>query len=230
MGSHISGPKQDSKAEFDDDDKEPVLKFPWYHVKEAVTSEDIANARASWALVQENRAEAYNRLPKRERSHQASCGYYYCTQFYKHVFDKCPESKVLFKNTDMEGQAMMLFRMITFLIGRIDEGEALAGTLKGLAVRHVGYGVKSRFYGIFGEVLLMTLEEVLGTDFTAEVSQAWIRIYSSMVAVMLPAAVEEEQRLWLMRYAKDYQGAEDKSKPSANRKEDYGSCLPFTGK
>jgi hemoglobin-like flavoprotein len=53
---------------------------------------------------------------------------------------------------------------------------------------------------------LMTLEEVLGRDFDSKVSQAWIRVYSTMLREILPAAVDEETRRWESRNNKRASG------------------------
>jgi hypothetical protein len=47
-------------------------------------------------------------------------------------------------------------------------------------------------YGIVGEVMFWTLAKVLGQAYTADVHQAWIKIFSSMMRVIVPIAVHHE--------------------------------------
>lgn len=50
------------------------------------------------------------------------------------------------------------------------------------AARHNAYGVRPYHYSSVGEVLLFTLEKMLGAGFTAEVKQAWLKLYRSVFA------------------------------------------------
>lgn len=59
---------------------------------------------------------------------------------------------------------------------------------------HVFLGVRSSEYGIVGEVLLWTLRYCLGMAYTNDVHQAWVRIVSRMLRVMIPCAVAFEMQ------------------------------------
>ena len=53
-------------------------------------------------------------------------------------------------------------------------------------------GVKATEYGIVGEVMFWTLGKVLGPAYTPEVHDAWVKIFSSMMKVIVPIAVAHE--------------------------------------
>ena len=55
-------------------------------------------------------------------------------------------------------------------------------------------GVKATEYGIVGEVMFWTLGKVLGPAYTPEVHNAWVKIFSSMMKVIVPIAVAHELR------------------------------------
>jgi hemoglobin-like flavoprotein len=191
MSSFISGSHHDGYGE------EPVEEYPWYFQKGVLTSEDLSTARKSWKLIRDNKSPEYI---ANARILPPSCGIWTCSLFYKHLFEVAPETVVLFKGIDMESQAMMLLQMISYLIGYPqddDDDGSYTIILRNLATRHVGYGVKAHQFGIMGEVLLVTLKRVLGSEFTEETSKAWIRVYSSFLETIIPAAVAEEKRIWL---------------------------------
>jgi hemoglobin-like flavoprotein len=57
-------------------------------------------------------------------------------------------------------------------------------------------GVISSQYGIVGEVLLWSLAKVLGPKFDSAAKQSWVTLYSVLLKTIIPAAIEEERRLW----------------------------------
>jgi hemoglobin-like flavoprotein len=62
--------------------------------------------------------------------------------------------------------------------------------IRGLARRHVQYGVTDAHYASVGAALLWTLEQGLGADFTAEVQDAWATAYHMLSSTMMEAAAE----------------------------------------
>jgi hemoglobin-like flavoprotein len=49
-------------------------------------------------------------------------------------------------------------------------------------------------YGVVGEVLLASLGDVLGEFWTDKCVLAWVKIYSVMLSVIIPTAIEEEKK------------------------------------
>ena len=49
-------------------------------------------------------------------------------------------------------------------------------------------------YGIVGEVMFWTLGKIMGVEYTPEVHASWVKIFSSMMKVMVPIAVQHELR------------------------------------
>ena len=66
--------------------------------------------------------------------------------------------------------------------------EAILGSARTLAVKHVDYGVKPEHYTIVGNALLRTLKKGLGAEFTAEVETAWTEAYRTLANIMKDAA------------------------------------------
>ncbi|QPC84223.1 hemin receptor [Phototrophicus methaneseepsis] len=108
--------------------------------------------------------------------------------FYDRLFELAPQTKALFVNTEIEAQGDKLVRMIGVAVGALSQPDALIPVLVGLGERHLNYGVTDEMYNPGGEALIWTLRYVLGAEFTKEVQEAWLSVYSLMVQVILDAA------------------------------------------
>lgn len=107
--------------------------------------------------------------------------------FYQNLFVADPSLQALFKG-NMEDQGKKLMQMIGAAVGKLQDLDSLLPILHGLAVRHVGYGVRNEHYQTVGAALLQTLRQGLGEDFTPEVKQAWTEVYGLIASEMMTAA------------------------------------------
>ncbi|HAK76656.1 MAG TPA: hemin receptor [Runella sp.] len=110
--------------------------------------------------------------------------------FYGRLFEIIPEVQPLFKS-DLKTQGIKLFQVISFAVCSLDNMDELLPLLHDLGRRHVKYGTKDSHYAHVGESLIWTLEKVLRDDFTPEIRQAWLDVYSLMAAAMAEAASQE---------------------------------------
>ena len=69
--------------------------------------------------------------------------------------------------------------------------DELLPLLHDLGRRHVKYGTKNEHYAFIGESLIWTLDKILKEEFTPELRQAWLDVYSLMAAAMTEAARQE---------------------------------------
>jgi hemoglobin-like flavoprotein len=106
--------------------------------------------------------------------------------FYRRLFELDPTLRPLFKG-DLEEQGRKLMEMLGLAVKGLDHPEALAPALKGLGLRHSGYGVREQDYETVGEALVWTLKQGLGPNFTPEVREAWIAVYK-LIAEMMQTA------------------------------------------
>ncbi|SFQ96716.1 globin family protein [Poseidonocella sedimentorum] len=107
--------------------------------------------------------------------------------FYARLFEIAPEVRPMFKG-DMAGQGKKLMATLAVVVNGLRDLDKIVPVAKGLAVRHVGYGVEAAHYEPVGEALLFTLEKGLGDDFTPDVRSAWAGAYSLLSGVMIEAA------------------------------------------
>lgn len=63
--------------------------------------------------------------------------------------------------------------------------DSLVPMLKLLGSEYRSYGARPENYEIFGDVLLWTLEQALGDDFTQEVEEAWTSLYGIISEMMM---------------------------------------------
>lgn len=106
--------------------------------------------------------------------------------FYSNLFAAQPRLRNMFPN-DMQQQYQKLVDMISFMVQQLDQPERLAGEIKAMAERHIGYGVKPQQYETVGKTLLLTLRQGLGNDWNPALEKAWIKCYSLISTIMTTA-------------------------------------------
>ena len=109
--------------------------------------------------------------------------------FYDNLFRADPNLRNLFKG-DMTHQGQRLMGMIGSALQLLDRPAALLPVLRSLGARHAGYKVRDEHYETVGTALLLTLEQGLGTAFTAEARAAWVDLYGVIARTMQEGARE----------------------------------------
>jgi hemoglobin-like flavoprotein len=107
--------------------------------------------------------------------------------FYDRLFAVDPSTRPLFRR-DIAAQGAKLMAAIAAIVRSLDRIELVLDDIRSLGRRHVQYGVTDTHYASVGAALLWTLERGLGTDFTAEVREAWTSAYHVLSTTMMAAA------------------------------------------
>jgi hemoglobin-like flavoprotein len=110
--------------------------------------------------------------------------------FYQRLFEIDPSTRSLFRNTDLVQQRKKLIQVLSVAVSSLDNLGALEKTVEELGRRHAGYGVKDSHYDSVGVALLWTLQQGLGTAWTAEAAAAWKELYGLLSSVMRQAQQE----------------------------------------
>lgn len=105
--------------------------------------------------------------------------------FYSKLFELEPQLRPLFHN-NMGEQGARLIAMLDIAVRGLDHPQVLAPAFRDLGQRHARYGVSHADYGIVAVVLLWTLEQGLGSAFTADVRRAWTEAYAVITSIMRP--------------------------------------------
>ena len=113
--------------------------------------------------------------------------------FYTRLFEIDPSLRSLFKG-DMAPQGKLLMGMINTAVEGLDDLDSIVPAVQELGRNHAGYGVKSEDYKAVASALLWTLRQGLGSDFNADVKNAWVETYTLLATVMQEAAAEASQK------------------------------------
>lgn len=109
--------------------------------------------------------------------------------FYRNLFAADPSLRPLFGTGDIREQGGRLMAMIGAAVGMLGDLAALVPILQDLGRRHVKYGMQIHHLPTVGTVLLATLQQGLGTDFTPQHKDAWAAAYGIIAKVMADAAI-----------------------------------------
>jgi nitric oxide dioxygenase len=107
--------------------------------------------------------------------------------FYMRLLSQAPELRPMFPDS-LEDQARKFITMLTVIVEGLDHHEQIVPILQHLGYRHVGYGVAAAHYVVVGDVLIDTLAEQLGDEFTPEMRTAWHTAYATLANTMLAVA------------------------------------------
>ena len=108
-------------------------------------------------------------------------------RFYEHLFEKAPHLRELFGD-DIERQARMFIQSLNVIVGSLSSTERAARVLKRLGEKHHGYGVETDHYSVMGTVLVETIRDVLGDDFSDEATEAWTAAFRLISSIMISAS------------------------------------------
>ena len=110
------------------------------------------------------------------------------TIFYDNLFVANPALRPLFKSS-LQVQGRKLVSMLGTIVSMAKKGdlEQLKTACEKLGERHVGYNVALVHFHTVGQVLLATLAECLGDDFTPELRGAWLNTFCILMKFIMPA-------------------------------------------
>lgn len=109
--------------------------------------------------------------------------------FYSKLFFDNPRLRKMFPYA-MDAQHQKLVNMLTTMVCRLDNSQALSESIKQMAIRHEGYGVKPDHYRLVGNTLLWTLERGLGKEWNEKLKESWQACYAMIASMMIAAGRE----------------------------------------
>jgi hemoglobin-like flavoprotein len=111
----------------------------------------------------------------------------FATTFYARLFELDPALRRLF-TSDLDEQGRKLMAMLATAVNGLDDLETISPMLESLGARHTIYGVRSQDYPTLGAALVWTLGEYLGSDFTEDAREAWLKAYDLLAGTMQAGA------------------------------------------
>ena len=166
------------------------MKEAWTIVYNALSSEMIRSMNHDKAVI-----FSWNKLKQME-NYQEVAGII----LFRRLFAVCPESKVLFgfsvdMDTNCDGvlssrrfltHAAYFIEMLDKALGMV-EAKEIGNEMKRLGEMHVQFGVKEEYFGLMGDCLFLTLEEVLTSSWNSHAEEAWRVVYGRLASQMIEA-------------------------------------------
>lgn len=179
--------------------------MPSYCVFDAVLDAKVAQLIAeSWQYALSGEASPFLEA-KSKNSHLTPLVFFFDI-FYEMFFKLCPEAKAKF-TMKISSQGRMFASLFKYLVSVLSENNIakLTVTMEQLAVVHNQRKIAGPYYSTLGSVLLYALRESTGSEyFTDEKKDAWVRVYSRMMQVIIPivvAGTKPSDAVWLKKKA-----------------------------
>ena len=167
--------------------------MPVYYLPDTVTHADAAIVNKTWKIIQSNDTPGRDvMLTLTGCAPDTDGATLFKSLYFKRLFDVHPLSRPLFS-----AQALASGRFIGMLIHmcwrQLEDEKEFRRRAVEIARDHCGRGIKAVEYGIVGEVLLWCVSIALGNFmFNSDVERAWVKIFSSLLTIMVPIAVAAE--------------------------------------
>lgn len=107
--------------------------------------------------------------------------------FYENLFELDPTLRRMFDDdlAEQSSKAMFAFGAV---VAQIHDIDACREMTRGLAIRHVEYGVLPEHYPTVGEAVVTTVAMVLQEAMTPEIEAAWQKAYAAVADAMIQTA------------------------------------------
>ena len=167
--------------------------MPVYYLPETVTHADAAIVGKTWKTIQSNEAPGRDlMLPLTGCARDTDGANLFKTLYFKRLFDVHPLSKPMF-SAEAIASGKFIGALIDMCWRQLEDGKQFRRRAVEIAQDHCRRGIKAIEYGIVGEVLLWSVAIALGpTLFNYDVERAWVKIFSSLLTIMVPIAVATE--------------------------------------
>ncbi|MCA8983960.1 MAG: hypothetical protein KDA76_09390 [Planctomycetaceae bacterium] len=111
----------------------------------------------------------------------------FAASFYQSLFRKHPEIEGLFTRNSPEDQQRKLIQSLIVIMKSLDQPEKLTPFLEEMGARHAEYHVQEQHYGYVSQVMLETLAEFLGDQWTDVLAQQWFNALEDVICIMQKA-------------------------------------------
>jgi hemoglobin-like flavoprotein len=167
------------------------VNLPSYYSELTVNHKDYIQANISWKSIVEGTCKHYIHLKRSKKITENTCITWFYKILYHRLFHILPEVESMFKR-DIHKQGKMMVTMITDMLESYYNPKIL-DVMRDLTISHIKYGVHSYHFIIMGDALFYALDRVLGDDFTNDCANAWKKIYSSILRVIIPIYNQKEE-------------------------------------
>lgn len=108
-------------------------------------------------------------------------------RFYPLMFDRYPDVKPLFNETNQESgqQPRALAAAVVAYVQMRDDPAMVRDKMAVAVSKHVSLGIRADQYPIVGECLIAAVADVLGAAVTPEIAEAWTALYWELAELMI---------------------------------------------
>lgn len=107
--------------------------------------------------------------------------------FYQILFERAPQVRSLFPD-DLTEQKKKLLASLAFVVAHLRKPEELAGALRDLGARHVGYGTCEAHYPVVRDCMLEAMSASAGVGWTPQLAQDWRAALDHVAGLMIEGA------------------------------------------
>lgn len=110
-------------------------------------------------------------------------------KMYANLFEASPDIAILFSEFTGPPKSMM-WATLGLIVDNLEDIKSLDLPLQQLGARHVRFGAKHEFYGVFADVIIGTVAEISGDAWTLDHENAWESMLGYVVQQMLSGAID----------------------------------------
>lgn len=167
--------------------------MPLYYHQEAVTQDDIYVAENSWRVIIEGNSAMMKDMRSFTGLYEADGMDLYRELFFTRLFDIHESARPMFSEKAVRS-GKFIGSVMQLCFDQLKHPKDFRRKIVALAESHCQMGIRTIEYGVIGEVLFWSLQKILGVDgYTRRVEEAWTKVFSSMLRIIVPIAVAFER-------------------------------------
>jgi hemoglobin-like flavoprotein len=162
----------------DDEGLDPDIAavMPQFYVKDCnLTTEVVLSVQRSWNKIMHGTSMNYLHLKSSEGFQYEDAIDWFGQTFFINLYEAYPAVISLF-HIHLKEMGRIFVVKFDSIVKLLDEPEKCAAVLEALAKTHSQYGVHAVQYGIFGDILFLTLRNTLKSDYTDYTHTSWIKV------------------------------------------------------
>ena len=167
--------------------------MPLYYQVEEVVVSDIIVCDRTWQTIMNSTAAGISALRSSSPGHLTHGPELFRETFFARFFNVHPAAEPMFSDAAIQS-GKFIGSMIALCFTQLDDPKSFRRKVVSMAEDHCQMGVRTVEYGVVGDVLFHCIEVFLGKEaYTRAVERSWLKIFSSMLRIIVPIAVTFER-------------------------------------
>jgi hemoglobin-like flavoprotein len=164
----------------------------YYHTDEVIVS-DIITCDRTWQSIMNSSAACIPALRSLSPGRLTHGPELFREAFFSRFFNVHPAAEPMFSDAAVQS-GKFIGSMIALCFTQLDDPKAFRKKVVSMAEDHCHMGVRTVEYGVVGDVLFHCIELFLGKEaYTRAVERSWLKIFSSLLRIIVPIAVTFER-------------------------------------